>query len=590
MPERLRWTRSKAHASLLSTVVLCVSLGLAVAHGASAQVSDASATHAKPLASATPYLSAADTCAHAAAAPNPVLAENQCAGTSSWRLDHPLGDEHAIEAFTAPSSVVAGERVQLYVSTSAPTYAFAIYRMGWYQGLGARLIYQSAQLPGILQPAPTIDPATRMVRCDTWHDPVTIAVSPQWVSGVYVVKLVSASGYMRYASFVVREDAHRSAMLFFTADLTYQAYNLWGGYSLYFGLNTSGSGPEYTRENRAYQVSFDRPYSVNAGLSNFMPNEYDLLRWLERQGYDLAYASDLDTASRASLLSHHRLLIFSGHDEYWSTAMRANVTRARDAGVSLAFFGANDIYWHVRLQNSPLGANRVITCYKDAQLDPLAPAQPKEATTLWREPPVSDPEDSLTGQGYGGQAAASAPLTLGAGAAPWLQGTGLKVGASLPGLVGGEFDRLGDPAARSNSVVVLASSSVRCVDCVTGEAQVSTATLYIATSGAKVFDAGTFQWSWGLDDERFNPALPARSYSNSGFQAFTAHLLASLLVRATSGLVPGDLRLAIPALVIVLLLALLYVNAPGMGSEPAQWAAAGGDRGLHRLERSGVGT
>lgn len=479
-------------------------------------------------------------CASAAFTANPIVAENTCPGTSAWRANLPLGAQNAIEAFAAPISVNAGEQVKLYVSTTALSYSFHVYRMGWYQGLGGHLVYSSKTLPGIQQPDPVIDPATRMVSASNWHDPVTLTIPTSWVSGVYVVKLESSAGLMRYTSFVVRNDASHAPILFQSSVLTYQAGNAWGGRSL------DGTGTANTMADRSFAVSFDRPLAANAGLSDFTTYEYNLLSWLEQQGYHVTYTTDVDTDQYGQLLLQHRLFLAAGHDAYWSSGMRTNIAQARDAGVSLAFFGANDAYWHVRLQSSPLGADRVVICYKDAGIDPLSGQDPTSATTLWQNPPLNRPAQALLGAMFSGVAAGPAPLVLSAGAAPFLQGTALHVGSTLPGLVGadlgptppdsgtGGFDSVFPNLALPPALMVLASSPVTVK--ANGNAPpngllipTATATLYTAPGGARVFDAATYWWALGLQNMHADASVPAGSYSSRDFQQFTAHLLDYLL-------------------------------------------------------------
>lgn len=477
-------------------------------------------------------------CRNAAKATNPIAAENTCPGTSSWRPDYPTGPQSAIEAFTNPVSVNVGQRINIYVSTTALAYSLQVYRMGWYQGLGGRLLLTIPVLRGIRQPAPTMDPATRMMSCSNWYDPVILTVPVSWVSGIYVVKLRSSEGYMRYVYFVVRNDASKAPILYQSSVLTYQAYNNWGGYSLYVGYVSPG---QHSSDRRAYIVSFDRPFEQDDGLMYFDRYEYDLLRWLERQGYNMSYATDVDTDLNPTSLRHHRLILIAGHDEYWSTAMRNHFTAARDAGVSLAFFGANDAYWHIRLQSSPLGPDREVVCYKSALLDPLAAVDPQEATVRWRDAPLNQPENALLGEMYNGILAASAPLVLDAGAQPFLEGTSFHVGTALPDLVVQEYDGVVQNGLTPPSLTILASSPVTCTtasDLCPDAKGVSNATLYTAPGGARVFDAGTFQWEWGLDDSTFLPAgsipLPAntqRPSSYPGFQRLTANLIAYLLAR-----------------------------------------------------------
>lgn len=478
-------------------------------------------------------------CEHAASAPNPIVAENSCPGSSTWWPDLPLGSQDSIEAFPAPVSVNIGESVKLYVSTTAPSYQFRIYRMGWYHGLGGRLMYASPRMAGVVQPSPTIDPATRMFSASTWHSSATVPIPTNWVSGIYVVKLVSSMGFMRYTFFVVRNDASHAQVLFQSSVLTDQAYNTWGGLSLYQNLSLSnqGTGESGLSSQRSYAVSFDRPYITNDGLSNFIVYEFDLLAWLERQGYDVTYSTDVDTDLRPSLLLNHRLFLAAGHDEYWSTAMRQNVVKARDAGVSLAFFGANDMYWHVRLQPSPLGADRVVVCYKDATLDPMAAQDPTAATVRWRAAPLNQPEDTVLGEMYVGIAQGPAALVLAPGATPFLPKTNLHPGSILPGLAAqdttSEADTVLVKERAPSNLTILAASPVFVPEGDSGTNFDATemATLYTAPSGARVFDAGTYWWGLGLSNFHADPSLPAGNYSSADFQQFTANLLGRLLLR-----------------------------------------------------------
>src|SRR5207249_5352237 len=137
----------------------------------------------------------------------------------------------------------------------------------------------------------------------------------------------------------------------------------------------------------AVKVSYDRPYA-NYGFGQV--DEIEFIRWIERMGYDVTYSTDVDTHTNGAALRNHRALLSVGHDEYWSKEMRDAAEGARDAGVNLAFFGANAVYWQVRFEASGSGlANRVIVCYKDAIKDPV---QGATTTVLWRQAPVNLPE------------------------------------------------------------------------------------------------------------------------------------------------------------------------------------------------------
>jgi N,N-dimethylformamidase beta subunit-like protein len=220
--------------------------------------------------------------------------------------------------------------------------------------------------------------------------------------------------------------------------------------------------------------------------------------------------------------------------------MRANMTSARDEGASLAFFGANDLYWHVRLASSPLGLDRLVVCYKSAQLDPLAATDPQTATVRWRDAPLNQPEQSLLGEAYGGAITGVAPLTLAEGSAPFLGGSTLNSGSTLIGLIGGEYDRVYPNDAPAN-VQIIAASTVHCIHtslCPASGIDTANSTIYTAPSGAIVFDAGTFQWSWGLSNisvagtvqgETAVQRVTPGSYANPGFQRVTANIMTTLL-------------------------------------------------------------
>jgi hypothetical protein len=533
MPERDVRTRGGSlrviKFAILPLVVLAVVLSGYVGYEVyqSATQRAASIVRSTPTATATPTSS----CINAYRATNAIVAENTCPGTADWGVDRPFGPDDAIEAYPAPASVNIGETVSLYVSTTAPSYSFAIYRIGWYQGLGGRLMYSSGELHGIKQPAPLRDPQTRMVSAENWREPVTVQIPVTWITGVYIVKLVSSDGFMRYTLFVVRNDNSYSPILFTSSILTYQAYNQWGGASLYDGIDAHGN---LTYAARAYEVSFDRPYKDNGGLMDFVRYEYNTIRWLELSGYSVTYSTDVDTDLRPLMLGRSRVILFAGHDEYWSTTMRTNVTYARDHGVSLAFMGANDMYWHVRLAASPLGPDRRVICYKDASLDPIMQSAPWEATVHWYEWPVSQPQDTLLGEQYSGIVSDPAPLFLASGASTFLTGTALRPGSHLSGLIGGEYDSV-DPSIIKTfkQFYILASSRVPCSVsplCPNGIGT-SNATLYVAASGAKVFDAGTFYWAWGLDDGVAVPGgVQPHSLKSHDFIVFTENIMRYLLL------------------------------------------------------------
>jgi hypothetical protein len=298
---------------------------------------------------------------------------------------------------------------------------------------------------------------------------------------------------------------------------TYQAYNNYPGdlvpgsqhaatgKSLYEGGSSTATLGIGT--TRAVKVSFDRPYAEDNGAGNFLDWEAYYVRWLERSGYNVAYSTDVDTHAAGSRLRSYRAFLAVGHDEYWSAAMYDAATAARDGGVSLGFFGANEVYWQIRMEPSASGVpNRVIVCYKDSKLDPVKGVT---ATARWRDPPVNRPEQQLVGiqftseQPDNAQPASFVAMNT---ANPLYAGSGVKDGDSIPGIIGYETDRqfenLPLPPSVPGTYTLLSKSPYTTYH---GTTDYQNSVIYQAPSGAWVFGAGTFEWSWGLyNDHRMS--------------------------------------------------------------------------------------
>ena len=474
---------------------------------------------------------------------HPVADENARRGDTGWCLERPaLARE--IEGYASAASVERGGAIALYVSTRAPSFTLEVFRFGWYQGAGARRVFGPLDLRGTLQPEPALDAATGLVDC-AWVDPfwlITADAQGAWTSGVYLARLTAAdSGAQSWIVFVVRDDARRADLLLQLPVTTWQAYNAWGGKSLY---HWGSSGRQ-----RAACVSFNRPYAANAqnpaaaygmGAGEFLTNlqphpdhygrsnagwDCNLVRWLEREGHDLAYCTSLDTHARAPSRAQCKAWLSSGHDEYWSWAMREHVESARDSGVHLAFFGANAAYWQIRLEASATSgsADRTMVCWKKASRDPLAAANPSRATDKWRSAAVSRPEEALIGTMYtadpvDGDIVVTAPDR-------WLfDGTGLQRGSVLRGLLGYEVDCVQGHGPAG--VQVLATSPWRTTGA-KARAGVAHMTLATAPSGALVFATGSMQWAWGLDD--FNAPALRSALRNPAAERITRNLLARFL-------------------------------------------------------------
>jgi hypothetical protein len=299
--------------------------------------------------------------------------------------------------------------------------------------------------------------------------------------------------------------------------LTYEAYNAYGGPDLY--------GWPHGPQPRAFAVSFDRPFDEQFGAGLFFRLDFPLIVWLEDHGYSPDYVADVDLARDPTLLHGIRTLLFSGHSEYWTGGLRDSVEAAAAGGTNLGFFGANQAFWQVRLRADSAGvADRVVVCYKSAALDPLAAADPAAATARFGDPPVNRPPETLVGQKYGGIISALQPLTIGPGITTFAPEVGLRPGDQLPGLIGEEVDEL----HRGFTGLALGMTPLSVVEH-PGQILVGT-TVWQRPAGGRVFDAGTFDYSWGLDP-RYAAALAG--FDADAFSSLTARILAWL------GALPG---------------------------------------------------
>jgi hypothetical protein len=495
--------------------------------------------------SADSNLAQAQPVPRAATAGNAIALENSFPGSTAWKLAGAAQPPAGLEGFATATSVNAGQAVDLKVTTApgAP-YRIEIYRVGYYGGAHARLISVVPKLVGVTQPFPQKDLSTGLIDCSGWSVTATITTTADWPSGVYLLRLArDDNGSDNHILLVVRNDNAAAEIGYALSVATYQAYNDWGGKSLYT-WNSSGD-VTVAGTPRAVKVSFDRPYnqSLDRQVNFFTQCDIQNVSWLEEQGYDVTYLTNLDVHS-GSALGGYRVLVSPAHDEYWSSEMRAAVTAARDGGTSLLFFGANAVFWKIRFEASPHSgaANRVQVCYKTVESGGPDPSGP---TTTWRDPAVNQPENGLVGQMYvGDNGSVFYPLVVDGAQAQNRVWRHTSLTSLAPGahasigqyLLGWEWDARVANGFEPPGVTVVAASPV------SGELLVdaghtynpsgsttSHATTYQAASGAWVFASGTNQWSRGLGVDIDGDGEP-----NLLIQQATLNMLADMGARATT--------------------------------------------------------
>lgn len=491
--------------------------------------------------------------AASAASPNSIVTENNMPGAAQTQWDlsgagqysgFGLGEAfgtgpvsgvtHYLEGFADNMSVNHGQTINFKINTDCKNYRLDIYRLGYYGGSGARFIKTIPMTSASVQPTPLTNAAVALVDAGNWSVTTSWSVPATAVSGVYVAHLMRQDSVFgeNHITFVVRDDGTPHDIVFQTSDLTWHAYNGWGGPSLY------GNGGTGTLDAKAYKVSYNRPFATRDGIGTFSgPQDFlhgveiSAIRWLEANGYDVSYIAGVDTdrldpTGQGGQLINHKIFLSVGHDEYWSGNQRTNVEAARAAGVNLAFMSGNEVFWKTRWEastDSSATSYRTLVCYKETRYGrPVDPSDPPTWTGSWRDPrfsPPADggrPENALTGQlwkvdGWNADTITIPyPMTL----LRFWRNTNVAKTASgksaslVTNYLGYEWDESPDNGYRPTGLIHL-SSTTKAVPAYMIDYGLTdgpyTAThnlsLYRYSSGAMVFGAGTVFWAWGLDTD-----------------------------------------------------------------------------------------
>ena len=443
---------------------------------------------------------------------NCIIEENAKKGTVEWQLqftqfDDPILDRmtplnrflrcSAIEGFASKTSVYAGDTIDFFVSTDKNIdVVMDVYRLGYYGGTGARHMTRIGKFSAQRQPVPQ-DTVERLREC-AWEKCTTFSVPKEWPSGVYLVKMTRDEefGIQSYIIFVVKEE-RKSDLLCQVSDLTWQAYNKWPFRDSMYddGSFEVWTSPEHVR------VSFDRPYarccqvtdtSLSAGSGEYLLWEFPMGYWLEQQGYDVTYCSNVDTHLDPDVLKNCRAFLSVGHDEYWSRKMYNEVTSARDAGMSIGFFSGNAVSGEIIFFDNSVTK---------------APARAFARSRSFADEDLLMGVNSY-GPGYGNWVVTNQRHWIYAG-------TGMKDDDYIPGLIGWEYH--GTPRKIIKGLEVVASAKVLRANWTTrmtegtGGDPIHSGVVYPCSSGNWVFNAGTIWWPEGLScppghvPSRFNP-------------------------------------------------------------------------------------
>ena len=436
--------------------------------------------------------------------PDLIRRENERPGTRDWLLAHTRIDPATryrcpwIEGFCSRTSLRAGETLEICVSTNPPSpFRVDLYRLGYYGGTGGRQVASLGPFQGVTQPDPPIGP--KRVRDCAWEPCARLRIPRDWVSGVYLGKLTAErEGLQSYVVFIVRDD-RQADFLFQCSDTTWAAYNRWPDrFALY------DDGQKFWYWGPDVQVSFNRPYGkycqildapLSTGSGEFFLWEFPLAYWMESQGYDVTYVSNLDTHHDAEGLLRAKGLLSVGHDEYWSMEMFEHVRRAIGLGLNVALLSGNTCYGRILFR--PDNQDRPDRVYERIDIfGPRHPSEFKSFPEMERFPFTSPHANALMG------AHSVPPVT---GGADWIcakpdhwifAGTGMKKGEGIPGLVGWEWH--GEPAPIPGLEIVATGPTQSSPGNPNGGTY--TATIYPGPRGNFVFNAPTCWWADGLSE------------------------------------------------------------------------------------------
>jgi hypothetical protein len=461
--------------------------------------------------------------ATAANVANAVVAENMRPGTTSWFIDTPRQDE--ISGYFDETSYLPGDAATLFVDSQGDPFSYTVYRMGYYHGLGGRKVMSGTVAANAPQPAPTVDgdySGGAKLLTTGWHSSTVIPVGSSWVSGYYLVKLHdSVNGGESYANFTVRSPTPAPIVINFSTN-TWEAYNRWGNLSLYRDSRVTPAISSQT--GVAHQVTFLRPYIDEYGAGMFFLYDRPLVEWAESHGYPVSYSTDEDLRHSQVAGPGTKLVIFSGHEEYYSQADRRELLRLTASGVSQAFFGGNAWAWQARFNDG----THVMSVWRRKSLDPGI--VPVKKTVLWEN--VGLPQNELTGemQTWGTQTGAQAAYATASW--PW-NGAGVVGGEDLGPLEGSEWDGIAVNSFLPPNLLMLGRTSFTGMPGVPANQAM---TLWQKTPSAYVFAAGQTGFNWNLDYPGVTPPLwvdPTRYPLSSEVKPAIQRLVGNLFQRAT---------------------------------------------------------
>jgi hypothetical protein len=440
-----------------------------------------------------------------ALSPTWVKDENKKVGVKMKEADWKALDLSAAEGsalWLNQSSTSCGSQVQihaaLYSSNNTPITkvprTFAAWRIGYYNGAGAREVWRSKPIKLKKGVATTSKSATRYTEAN-WPIVDTFTIGSDWTPGLYLIIAFSAFGQIENAApLVVRSPVGSSKLLMMHSFMSWELYNSFGGRSAYLGPGKDGISDV---DERSRVVSFDRPM-LGSGSYSIQRDAIPIIQFYEKQGINVDEETDLDINQWPSLTDRYSGIIVGGHAEYFTNRMFNTFIADRNSGVNIAIFGGNTSYWQTRLENSQYGLNRHIVMYRYATEDPNHVLS--QVTIEFSNYRINTPPNLISGEQtsgvhvYGTLKPVSIPL--------WLH---VPKSAAIGGLTtDSEVEATTPNLAQPPNVHVLYSGEMKWRDTATSakfkKKPVGQVDWIAYPSGSALFNAGLSTWSCQLSD------------------------------------------------------------------------------------------
>ncbi len=403
-------------------------------------------------------------------------------------------------------SVAQGDTINFHISTENPEFTLKFY----HYEKEKTFISQVESVQGEKYDVPQL---AYEKGCD-WPVTYNFVVPANWESGIYGAEFPTSEGD-KGILFIVKEKSPGSSsrILFVASPNTWQAYNNFGGKSLY-GYNSSDG-------EQAVKVSFMRPFDHPFWPRPFYEDELKFIEWSNKENLNIAYAANYDLDKDPNLVNNYDVVIIGGHNEYFTYEERAELEKYINSGGKLMILSGNTCWWQVRFEDN----YKTMVCYKWAATDPLRGVADSLVTLNWWVPPVNNPENSLIGVSFrdGGYINNFGTLPSSEGYGDytayntfhWIyKGTELNDGDEFgydAEVVGNETDgtpfewKDGIPTAKGEhgtpkNFRILAISPAQDHNNENANAHATMGIFYTPAGGA-VFNASTIHWNWGLTSD-----------------------------------------------------------------------------------------